>query len=80
MDPALDCHFHVVNLFKSWSKLGLTGVQNEHIKLKKKLKKRKPAHTVLLYDILTTEVDKEGLHIFEQKIHASNVITSNIEL
>ena len=80
MDPVLDCHFHVVNLFKSWSKLGLTGVQNEHIEFKKNLKNGKPAHRVFLCDILTTEFDKQGLHTFKRKNHVSNVVSLNIEL
>ena len=80
MDPVLDCHFHVVSLFKSWSKLGLTGVQNEHIKFKKNQKHGKPAHTFFLCDTLMTKVDKQDLHTFEQKNHVSNVVTLNIEL
>ena len=47
---------------------------------KKNSKKGKPAHTVFLCDILTTKVDKQGLHSFKRKNHASNVITLNIEL
>ena len=34
-DPGSDFHFHVVNLFKFQSKLGLTEHENEHKKLKK---------------------------------------------
>ena len=49
-DPGLVFHFHVWNLFKSWSKLGLTGVQNEHIKLKK-IKKMENLRTEYYYVI-----------------------------
>ena len=43
-------------------------------------KNGKLAHRVFLCDILTTEVDKQGLHTFKRKNHASNVVSSNIEL
>ena len=41
----------------------------------KNSKNEKPAHIVFLCHILTTEVDKQGLHTFEQKTHVHKVIS-----
>ena len=43
-DPVLVFHFHVLNMFKCWSKLGLTDIWNEH-KNSKQIKKRKNLRT-----------------------------------
>ena len=40
-DPGLVFHFDVLDLFKSWSKLGLTRIQMSKTKFKKKSKNRK---------------------------------------
>ena len=43
-DPGLLFHFHVLNLCKCWSKLGLTKIQMS-IKIQKKIKKMKNLRT-----------------------------------
>jgi hypothetical protein len=45
-DPALPFHFHVLNLFKSWSNLGFDQDSNVHQNSKKKLKTK--AHSLLM--------------------------------
>ena len=81
-DPGLLFHFHVSNLFKCWSNLGLTEFKII-IKYSKNIKKNwKPVHMVLVCHILTTQVNKQGLDIFKQKIHVCSVKSqiSNYEL
>ena len=51
-DPGLVLHFDVLDLFKSWSKLGLTKIQMRKIKFKKIKKKEKPcAHSNIIQQI-----------------------------
>ena len=81
-DPSLVFHFHVSNLFKCWSNLGLTDFKIS-IKNSKNIKKNgKPVHMVLVYHILKTQVDKQGLDTFKQKILVCSVKSqiSNYEL
>ena len=75
-DSGLVFHFHVLNLFKCWSNLGLTNIKISIIFLNNQ-KIEKPAHIVLICRILTTQVDKQGLDTFEQKMHVSGVISEN---
>jgi hypothetical protein len=65
-DPGLPFHFHVIDLFKSWSNLGFDQDSNGH-KHSKKSKNQKPklAHIVFLCHIVRIEVDKQGLDIFK---------------
>ena len=56
-DPGLPSHFHVLNLFKSWSNLGFDQVSNGHKKFK---------NIVFLCHTVNIQVDKQGLNIFKQ--------------
>ena len=48
-DPGLIFHFHVLNLFKSWSNLAFDQDSSGHKNLKKSKKKRKTkAHSLLM--------------------------------
>ena len=58
-------------------KLRFDQFQNKHKKLKNNQKIEKPAHIVLIYRILTTQVDKQGIDTFERKMHVSGVISQN---
>ena len=71
-DPGLHFHFHVQNLFKFQSKLGLTEHENEHNKFKKKIKNEKPVHIILLCHILTITVHKQVINILELYIQPSD--------
>ena len=71
-DPGLHFHFHVQNLFKFQSKLGLTEHENEHNKFKKKFKNEKPVHIILLCHILTITVHKQVINILELYIQPSD--------
>ena len=64
-DPGLPFHFHVLNLFKSWSNLGFDQDSNGHKKSKKNQKNKKPKHIVFLCHIVSIQVDKQGLDIFK---------------
>ena len=61
-DPGLPFHFHVLNLFKSWSNLGFDQDSNGH---KNSKKNEKPNHIVFLCHIVSIQVDKQGLDIFK---------------
>ena len=63
-DPGLLFHFHVFNLFKSWSNLGFDQNSNGH-KNSKKIKNEKPKHIVFLCHTVSIQVDKQGLDIFK---------------
>ena len=55
--PGLVFHFDVLDLFKSWSKLGLTRIQMSKIKFKKIKKKEKPcAHSNIIQQIFKHHV------------------------
>ena len=56
-DPGLPFHFHVSNLFKSWSNVGFDQDSNGH-KIQKK-KNEKPKHIVFLCHIVSIQVDKQ---------------------
>jgi hypothetical protein len=43
-DRCLSFHFHVLNLFKSWSNLGFDQDSNGHKNSEKNLKNEKPKH------------------------------------
>ena len=60
-DTGLPFHFHVLNLFKSWSNLGFDQYSNGH----KINKNKKPKHIVFLCHIVSIKVDKQGLDIFK---------------
>ena len=59
-DPGLPFHFHVLNLFKSWSNLGFDQYSNGH-----KIKNKKPKHIVFLCHVVIIQVHKQGLDIFK---------------
>ena len=62
--PGLVFHFHVLNLFKSWSNLGLTEFKII-IKYSKNIKKNEnPVHMVLFCHVLTDPTDKQGLDTY----------------
>ena len=48
MDPGLPFHFHVLNLFKSWSNLGFYQDSNGHKIQKKSEKLKTKAHSLLM--------------------------------
>ena len=56
-DTCFPFHFHVLNLFKSWSNLGFDQDTNGHKKMKNK------EHIVFLCHIVSIQVDKQGLDI-----------------
>ena len=56
-------------------KLRFDQFQNKHKKFKNNQNIEKPAHIVLICRILTTQVDKQDLDTFEQKMHVSGVIS-----
>ena len=58
-DTGSPSHFHVLNLFKSWSNLGFDQDTNGHKKMKNK------KHIVFLCHIVSIKVDKQGLDIFK---------------
>ena len=64
-DPGLLFHFHVLNLFKSWSNLGFDQDSNGHKNSEKNRKNEKPKHIALLCHILSIQIDKHGLDIFK---------------
>ena len=64
-DPGLPFHFHVLNLFKSWSNLGFDQKIQMGIKFKKNQKNEKQKHIVFLCHIVSIQVDKQGLDIFK---------------
>ena len=74
-DPGLVFHFHVINLFKCWSKLGFNQNSNEHNKFKKN---EKHAHIVYICHILMITVHKQVTITLELKIHVSNVISQTL--
>ncbi len=59
-DPGLPSHFHVLNLFKSWSNLGFDQDSNGH-KNSKKQKNKKPKHIFFLCHIVSIQVHKQGV-------------------
>ena len=64
-DTCFPFHFHVLNLFKSWSNLGFDQDTNGH-KIKKYQKNEKQKHIVFtLCHIVSIQVDKQGLDIFK---------------
>ena len=64
-DPGLPFHFHVLNLFKSWSNLGFDQDSNGQ-KIKKNHKNEKPKYIVFLCHIVSIQVDKQAcLDIFK---------------
>ena len=64
-DPGLPFHFHVLNLFKSWSNLGFDQDSNGRKNSKKNQKNEKPKHIVFLCHIVSIQVDKRSLDIFK---------------
>src|SRR5215204_5472710 len=64
-DPGLPFHFHVIDLFKSWSNLGFDQDSNGHKHSEKIKKSKTKAHIVFLCHIVRIEVDKQGLDIFK---------------
>ncbi len=64
-DPCLPFHFHVFNLFKSWSNLGFDQDSNGHKNSEENQKNEKPKHIVFLCPIVSIQVDKQGLDIFK---------------
>jgi hypothetical protein len=64
-DPGLPFHFHVLNLFKSWSNLGFDQDLNGHKKSEKNRKNEKPKNIAFLCHIVSIQVDKQGLDIFK---------------
>ena len=73
-DPGLIFHFHVFNLFKCWSNLGLTKFEMMIQNLKKNQKNEKPAHIAFLCHIPMILVDKHGVHTLKRDIHVCHVI------
>ena len=65
-DTCFPFHFHVLNLFKSWSNLGFYKIQM-CIKIPKNQKNEKPKHIVFLCHIVSIKVDKQSLDIFKQE-------------
>ena len=63
-DPDLPFHFHVLNLFKSWSNLGFNQ-DSMGIKIQKTRKCTK--HIAFLCHIMSIQVDKHGLDILKQE-------------
>ena len=64
-DPGLLFHFHVFNLFKSWSNLGFDQDSNGHKNSKKNRKSKKQKQVFFLCHIVSIQVDKQGLDIFK---------------
>ena len=58
-DLGLPFHFHVLNVFKSWSNLGFDQNSNGH-KIKKQINE-KTKHIVFLCHIVSIKVGKQGL-------------------
>ena len=54
-DPGLPFHFHVLNLFKSWSNLGFDQDSNGH-KNSEKTKNGKSRHIVFLCHIVSIQL------------------------
>ena len=63
-DTCFPFHFHVLNLFKSWSNLGFDKIQMG-IKIQKNQKNEKQKQIVFLCHIISIQVDKQGLDIFK---------------
>ena len=61
-DPGLLFHFHVLNLFKSWSNKEFDQDSNGH---KNSKKNQKPKHIVCVCHIVSIQVDKQGLDILK---------------
>ena len=73
-DPGLVCHFHVCNLFKCLSNLGLTKFEMS-IKNKIKIKNiGKQVHIFLLCHILTTQIDLAVLDMHYWKTVISHLL------
>ena len=64
-DPGLPFHFHLLNLFKSWSNLGFDQDSNGHKNSEKNRKNEKPKHIAFLCHIVSIQIDKHGLDIFK---------------
>ena len=65
-DPCLTFHFHMLNLFKSWSNLGFDRDSNgQKIKQKNRKMKNQSTYVVFLRHIVSIQVDKQGLDIFK---------------
>ena len=63
-DPSLVFHFHVSNLFKCWSNLGLTDFEII-TKYSKNIKKNEnPVHMFLVCHVITARTDKQGLDTY----------------
>ena len=73
-NPGLLFHFHVLNLFKFWSNLGLDQDSNGP-KNSKKVKNQK--HVVFLCHIVSIQVDKQGLDIFKPEKSCIYPLTLN---
>ena len=80
-DPGLLFHFHVLNMFKSWSNLGFDQDSNGHKNSKKIPKNEKPKHIVFLCHIVSIQVDKQGLDTYSNKTnHVSIPLTPKLYL
>ena len=70
-DAGFPFHFHVLNLFKSWSNLGFDQKIQMGIKFQekiKRMKKQRTLHSYVIY-IVSIQVDKQGLDIFKLENH-----------
>ena len=76
-DPDLLFHFHVLNLFKSWSNLGFDQDSNGHKNSKKSQKIEKPKHIAFICHIVSIQIDKQGLDIFKPEKSCIYPITLN---
>ena len=76
-DPGLPFHFHVLNLFKSWSNLGFDQDSNGHKISEKNRKNEKPKHIAFLCHIVSIQVDKQGLDIFKPEKSCIYPLTLN---
>ena len=66
-DAGFPFHFHVLNLFKSWSNLGFDQDSNGHKNSKKM--KNQSTYIAFLCHIVSIQVDKQGLDIFKPENH-----------
>ena len=76
-DLGLPFHFHFLNLIKSWSNLGFNQDSNGHKKFEKNQENEKPKHIVFLYDIVSIQVEKQGLDIFKPEKSCIYPLTLN---
>ena len=76
-DTCLLFHIHALNLFKSWSNLGFDQDSNGHKEFKKMKKNEKRNHIVFLCDIVSIQVDKQGLVIFKPEKSCIYPVTLN---